>query len=202
MGATVAKKTAADQRGYIKLFDDARSHFDQWEVAWLSYDERTRGYAEGYRMNACSLEEAKARQNITGHPWRGERLKRAFTHKAMNRRIQGNAARQMKLAMAICWDEGLVPMLQMHDELSFSLSRKQDGEKIVEIMRTAYTCSVPFLVDADWGETWGDANGSFEKAMANGHIRENRPGGMGGRGEGKRGRVPTPKISLDTLVVR
>ena len=174
-------QNAADQRGYIKLFDGARSHFDQWEVAWLSYDERTRGYAEGYRMNACSLEEAKARQNITGHPWRGERLKRAFTHKAMNRRIQGNAARQMKLAMAICWDEGLVPMLQMHDELSFSLSRKQDGEKIVEIMRTAYTCSVPFLVDADWGETWGDANGSFEKAMANGHIRENRPGGSNGR---------------------
>lgn len=154
-------QSAADRRGYIRMFDGARSHFDAWEVSWLSYEERQRGYAEGHRMNACSIDEARERQKIDGHPWRGQRLKRAFVHKAMNRRIQGNSARQIKLAMAECWDAGIVPMLQMHDDLNFSLPPTAAGEKqsrqVVEIMRTVYTCSVPFLVDAEWGMSWGHA---------------------------------------------
>jgi DNA polymerase I-like protein with 3'-5' exonuclease and polymerase domains len=161
--------SAADRRGYIKMYDGARSHFDTWEVAWLSHQEHGRGYAEGYKMSACSLEEAKSRQKIAGHPWQGQRLKRAFTHKAMNRRIQGNAARQMKEAMATCWEEGHTPLLQMHDELSFSLPPtavgKRNGERIADIMRNSYTCSVPFLVDAEWGPTWGEAKHTFEDAV-------------------------------------
>lgn len=158
----------ADKRGYIKMYDGARSHFDLWEVSWLSYDERSRGFAEGYKMSACSIEEARERQKTTGHPWQGERIKRAFTHKAMNRRIQGNAARQMKEAMATCGDEGYVPLLQMHDELSFSFpptaAGRRSGERVEEIMRTTYLCSVPFLVDAEWGTTWGDAKHTHEQA--------------------------------------
>ncbi len=165
-------QAAAERRGYIRMFDGARSHFDQWEVSWLKYEERQRGYAQGYKMNACSKEEAQERLKEDGHPWKGQRLKRAFVHKAMNRRIQGNAARQMKLAMAQCWDEGLVPMLQMHDELSFSLSEEKAGERVSEIMRTCYTCSVPFLVDAEWGATWGDAKLGFKEA----HWPEARSG--------------------------
>jgi DNA polymerase I-like protein with 3'-5' exonuclease and polymerase domains len=187
-------QSLADRRGYIKLFDGARSHFDKWEVGWLDQEERMRGYAEGHHMNACSLEEAKERQKIDGHPWQGQRLKRAFTHKAMNRRIQGSAARQMKLAMAQCWDEGLVPLLQMHDELSFSLDNQKDGERIVEIMRTVYTCSVPFLVDADWGKTWGDAKHSFKVAEAD--WRENRKGGRGRTGSTTRTFDPAPLLKI------
>ncbi len=63
----------------------------------------------------------------------------------------------MKLAMAQCWDEGLVPLLQMHDELSFSLIDPKQGERVTEIMRDAYICSVPFLVDAEFGSSWGHA---------------------------------------------
>jgi DNA polymerase I-like protein with 3'-5' exonuclease and polymerase domains len=171
----------ADRRGYIKMFDGARSHFDSWDVGWLSQEERKRGYAEGHRMNACSLEEAQQRQSIPGHPWKGERLKRAFTHKAMNRRIQGGAARQMKLAMAQCADEGFVPMLQMHDKLAFSLPKtiegKKAGERIAEIMRTVYQCRVPFLVDMEWGDCWGDC-----KPREEGYWPENRsPDLRGGR---------------------
>ena len=147
----------AERRGYIRMFDGARSHFDQWEVAWLKQEEKSRGYDEGYRMSACSLEEARERASMHGHPWYGERLKRAFVHKAMNRRIQGNGARQTKLAMVTCWEEGHVPLLQMHDQLCFSLSNPVVGQRIEEIMRTVYTCSVPFLVDGDWGVNWGRA---------------------------------------------
>lgn len=119
-------------------------------------------------MAACTLEEAQERARDRNHPWYGKRIKRAFTHKAMNRRIQGSAARQMKMAMAQCWEEGLVPMLQMHDELSFSLpptrAGKKQGERVEEIMRTVYQTSVPFLVDAEWGTTWGSAKYTFEEA--------------------------------------
>lgn len=174
----------ADRRGYIKMFDGARAHFDFWEVSWLSKEERERGYAQGYQMKECYLEEARERQQIPGHPWAGERLKRAHVHKAMNRRIQGNAARQMKMAMAQCWDEGLVPMLQMHDELSFSLPAdaqgKRSGDRIEEIMRTCYTCSVPFLVDAEWGTTWGDAKHNSTDFF----VPESRGAGKRRRGKG------------------
>lgn len=159
----------ADRKGYINMFDGARSHFDKWEVGWLKKEERERAYEYGYRIDACDLDEARERQKIDGHPWAGERLKRAFTHKAMNRRIQGGGARQIKLAMAQCWEAGLMPILQLHDELSFSLQANKEGKKqadnIVEIMRTAYTCSVPFLVDAEAGQTWGDAKHTWEEAI-------------------------------------
>lgn len=158
----------AQSRGWIKMYDGARSHFDLWEAAWLSKDERSRGYAWNFRMAPCSLEEARERQKqIIGeheHPWAGVRLKRAYTHKAMNRRIQGNAARQVKLAMAVCGEEGYIPMLQMHDDLNWSLRDPKIGQRIEEIMRTVYTCSVPFLVDAEWGANWGDAKHTHAEA--------------------------------------
>jgi DNA polymerase I-like protein with 3'-5' exonuclease and polymerase domains len=151
----------AQSRGWIKMFDGARSHFDLYEAAWLSKEERQRGYAWNFRMSPCSLEEARERQRQTigehAHPWAGVRLKRAFTHKAMNRRIQGNAARQTKLAMVTCGEEGYIPMLQMHDELCFSSRDPRMGARVEEIMRTVYTCSVPFLVDSEWGTNWGTA---------------------------------------------
>jgi DNA polymerase I-like protein with 3'-5' exonuclease and polymerase domains len=170
-------QNAAERRGYIRMFDGARSHFDRWEVSWLPKEDFARGLTEGFSMNACDYEEARERQKMREHPWFGKKLKRAHVHKAMNRRIQGNAARQMKLAMAICGEEGLVPLLQMHDELPFSLPPTAEGERkakrIVEIMRTCYTCSVPFLVDAEWGTTWGDAkHGSIADALGKAKTRQ------------------------------
>lgn len=159
----------ADRRGYIIMYDGARSHFDKWECKYLPKEEWSRGRAEGYDMTPCSREEAEKRTETEGHPWNGKRLRRAFAHKAMNRRIQGNAARQMKEAMVAAGEEVTIPMLQMHDELSFSLppssSGRLAGERIVEIMKTVYQCRVPFLVDAEWGATWGEAKHTFDKAI-------------------------------------
>src|SRR6266576_4921943 len=168
----------AQSRGWIKMYDGARSHFDLWEPAWLSKEEKQRGYAWHFRMSACSLEEARERQNQTigehEHPWRGTRLKRAFTHKAMNRRIQGNAARQVKEAMVALGEEGIVPMLQMHDDLNWSLRDPETGSRIEEIMRTVYQCSVPFLVDVEWDTNWGDAKHDYATARKNSKKRRAR----------------------------
>lgn len=156
----------AEQRGYIKLIDGARCHFDRWEAAWMPSEEWKRGRAEGWNMAPCSRDEAELRSRTEGHPWHRKRLRRAFTHKAMNRRIQGSSARQIKMAMVECGENVEIPLLQMHDELDFSLDDPRKGEQITDIMRTVYTCDVPFRVDAEWGTRWGNAKSTFDEAMA------------------------------------
>lgn len=167
---------AADRRGYIVMLDGARMHFNYWEAAWLSNEERQRGWREGWEMGETDLDTARSR--VAGqaprpyragpestHPWVGKRLKRAFTHKAGNGIIQGGAARMGKRAMKGMWDEGYVPLLQMHDEFPVSVGKEKDGKRIAEIMRNAFPAArVPFRVDEEYGCNWGDAKHSWKEA--------------------------------------
>ena len=107
-------------------------------------------------MTKMSLEEAQIRIEDKTHPWKG-RLIRSYTWKAFNHLIQGSAARQTKKAMKLCWDEKFVPLIQMHDELGFSLTEERQGEKISELMRDAIKLNVPMKVDTEYGDSWGTA---------------------------------------------
>lgn len=160
----------AQRKGYIRMIDGARSHFDDWEC-WLSKSERERGWQSGKPMSPCRIEEARRRQQDENHPWHGKRLRRADTRKAMNRLIQGSSARQIKRAMRDCYREGYVPMIQIHDELGFSFSRLEDGERVAQIMRDTIQVSVPMRVDAEWGLSWGTAKYSFAEARLPGKGR-------------------------------
>lgn len=157
-------ETSAGERGYIRMIDKARAHFDDWEPRWLDRNERQRGYAERFAMNSCRHEEAMERCETKSHPWYKKALRRADTRKAMNRLIQGSAARQTKKAMYLCWRAGYLAMLQMHDELAFSLMKEKDGRIIGDIMRSAIKISVPMRVDEEYGETWGTAKYAFADA--------------------------------------
>lgn len=138
----------ANQRGWVRMIDGARAHYDRWEPAWR----------DGNAYVAVHSQEAARKK------WPGQRLKRAFTHKAMNALIQGSAARQTKIGMVQCWREKLVPLIQMHDELSFSFSNQRDAVRAAEIMRDAVRLEVPMLVDAEFGASWGDARHTWEEA--------------------------------------
>ena len=84
-------------------------------------------------------------------------IRRAFTYKALNRLIQGSSADQTKKAMAVCYSENLTPMLTVHDELCFSVNSREQSEKIVEIMKNCVPdLKVPFDVDAELGDNWGE----------------------------------------------
>ena len=135
----------AERRGYIRLIDKARCHFDHWTPAqrgrWVPARKTDARYQEWVN------------DGIT-------RFRRAFTHKAFNRFVQGSSARQMKMGMRDCWREGIVPMLQMHDELDVSHSSEKQGKRVNEIMRNAYTLAVPSVVDSEYGISWGDARKS------------------------------------------
>lgn len=137
----------AQSRGYVRLLDGARSRYELWEPR----------YQEGKFLAAVKHDEALSYVRDPEHPWFRKKLKRAMTHKAMNSVIQGSAARMTKLAMRECWRAGLLPLLQMHDELDFPFDNPSDADRALEIMRDTVKLEVPVVVDMEFGINWGQA---------------------------------------------
>jgi DNA polymerase I-like protein with 3'-5' exonuclease and polymerase domains len=57
------------------------------------------------------------------------------------------------------YQEGIVPHIQIHDELDLSIESDAQAKKIIEIMENAVTLAVPNKVDYESGNTWGEING-------------------------------------------
>lgn len=87
----------------------------------------------------------------------GQPLRRAYAYKALNRIIQGSAADQTKAAMRELWKQGVVPILQVHDELCLSVPDAAAAERAREIMVNAVNLAVPSVVDVEIGSSWGEA---------------------------------------------
>jgi DNA polymerase I-like protein with 3'-5' exonuclease and polymerase domains len=149
----------AAKHGYIKMIDGARNHFNLWEPQYRDFAREYYAKKENKKIEVfpCSWEEIQVRVNNKDHPWYGERIRRAFTHKAFNRMIQGSAARQTKKAMVDIWQAGYCPLIQMHDELGFSLTNERDGNILKELMCEAVQLTFPVLADLEYGVTWGRA---------------------------------------------
>ena len=86
----------------------------------------------------------------------GPGIKRAYTYKALNKLIQGSAADMTKKAMLELYKEGIIPHIQIHDELDLSIKDDKQANKVIEIMENAVTLEVPNKVDYEHGDTWGD----------------------------------------------
>jgi|TARA_R100000808_G_C2153855_1_gene164455 DNA polymerase I-like protein with 3'-5' exonuclease and polymerase domains len=125
----------AIDRGYIRTFAGRRCRFDLWESRY----ERT---------PPLPLEEAREKY--------GDDLKRAYTYKALNRLIQGSAADMTKLAMLDLWEEGIVPHLQVHDEVDISIENTEQANTVARIMENCVELAVPLLVDQELGKSWGE----------------------------------------------
>jgi DNA polymerase I-like protein with 3'-5' exonuclease and polymerase domains len=85
----------------------------------------------------------------------GPGIKRAFTYKALNKLIQGSAADMTKKAMLELYKEGIIPHIQVHDELDISVKDQKHADKIVQIMESAVDLKVPNKVDYESGSNWG-----------------------------------------------
>lgn len=135
--------------GYITTILGRRSRFNLWEPITEYGEQRQRAVPYEYAIK------------IYGH-----RIKRAGLHKAINRRLQGSAADQMKRAMWELDRMGIfgvtgVPLLTVHDELGFSVidNSPAQNEAYAEIYRVMENCiqlRVPVLVDAKRAATWGE----------------------------------------------
>jgi DNA polymerase I-like protein with 3'-5' exonuclease and polymerase domains len=130
----------AQTAGSIGTLLGRRCRFDKWEPDQFGMHK------------AMSFEEAERTYG------RG-RIRRAMTYKALNKLIQGSAADMTKKAMLDLYNEGIVPHIQIHDELDISIESDKQAKKIIEIMENAVTLSVPNKVDYESGDTWGDING-------------------------------------------
>ena len=78
----------------------------------------------------------------------------AFTYKALNRLIQGSAADMTKKAMVDLYEQGIIPHIQIHDELCFSTT-DHESEKIKKIMEETIPLEVKNKVDYESGPNWG-----------------------------------------------
>ena len=78
----------------------------------------------------------------------------AFTYKALNRLIQGSAADMTKKAMVDLHEKGIIPHIQIHDELCFSTT-DHEAELIKTTMENAIPLEVKNKVDYESGLNWG-----------------------------------------------
>ena len=130
--------SSASKYGFIRTIKGRKCRFDMWEPATFGMNK------------AMQYEEAKAIY--------GNNIRRAFTYKALNRLIQGSAADQTKEAMIQCHKAGFKPLLQIHDELCFSIDKEEDIKNVKEIMENAIeSLKVPSKVDIALGRSWGEA---------------------------------------------
>jgi DNA polymerase I-like protein with 3'-5' exonuclease and polymerase domains len=130
----------AETSGSIGTLLGRRCRFNKWEPKTFGMH------------TPMTLEEAEKTYG------RG-RIKRAMTYKALNKLIQGSAADMTKKAMLDLYNEGIIPHIQIHDELDISVRDEQQAARIVEIMENAVTLAVPNKVDYESGNTWGDIYG-------------------------------------------
>ena len=78
----------------------------------------------------------------------------AFTYKALNRLIQGSAADMTKKAMVDLHQKGIIPHIQIHDELCFSTT-DHESKLIKSIMEETIPLEVKNKVDYESGPNWG-----------------------------------------------
>ena len=82
--------------------------------------------------------------------------KPAFTYKALNRLIQGSAADMTKKAMVDLYEKGILPQIQIHDELCLSIKNDKEATMVRNIMETAIPLIVDNKVNYKKGKNWGN----------------------------------------------
>ena len=125
----------AQDKGRVRTLLGRRCRFNLWEPNQFGIHR------------ALPHEEALAEH--------GPGIKRAFTYKALNKLIQGSAADMTKKAMVDLYKEGIIPHIQVHDELDISVESPEHAEKIKDIMESAVDLEVPNKVDYESGPNWG-----------------------------------------------
>ena len=135
-GMLEAVMNRANSKGVIRTLLGRKCRFDLWEpTQW--------GVHKALPLNQAQTEHGFA-------------IKRAYTYKALNRLIQGSAADQTKKAMVDVYEElGIIPLIQVHDELDCSVRDEKQGKQIKEIMENCVELEVPSKVDTEMNESWG-----------------------------------------------
>lgn len=138
MNGVMNKLNNRTSSGSIRSILGRKCRFDLWEP-------------DTFAMNkALPYKEAVNEYGPT------TRLKRAYTYKALNRLIQASAADMTKQAMVNIYSEGIIPLIQIHDEIAVSFTSTDETKKVASIMEDAVKLNVPSKVDIEVGPSWGE----------------------------------------------
>ena len=86
----------------------------------------------------------------------GANIRRAYIWRALNRLIQSSAADMTKQCMVKIWESlGELPLIQIHDELAFSVPDLERAKEVCSVMQTAAPIEVPTPAQISLGDTWG-----------------------------------------------
>lgn len=134
-----------EQTGVIRTILGRKSYFDLWEPLGWGHDRAT-----------CP--PLPYREALLAY----DNIKRAESHKGLNRKLQGSAADLLKLGMLTAFNNGVfdyigVPLLTVHDELDFSDPGGVDSgfAELKRILETVIPLRIPVKADVEVGPDWG-----------------------------------------------
>ncbi len=155
----------AKKNKLLFTLQDRFCRFDKWETFDKEWNNETQRYnpvtlytkekaIEAYKAEMLDkYKENKIDPNYMKHFEKN--YTPAFTYKALNRLIQGSAADMTKKAMVDLHKRGIVPHIQIHDELCVSIRDNIEAAKIKSIMEHTIKLEIPNKVDYESGPNWG-----------------------------------------------
>ena len=168
----------AEKNKNVFTLEDRFCRFDKWEPIDKEWDKE-KGvfvYSEYEEVNGrkqivknpvpiMSLKEAKNHylanrsrslaENDPNCEYFEKHYRPAFTYKALNRLIQGSAADMTKKAMVKLHEAGILPHIQIHDELCLSINNIEQAKQVKKIMEEAISLLIPNKVNYKTGSNWG-----------------------------------------------
>ena len=154
----------AKENKLLFTLHDRFCRFDRWETTNKEWNPETNRFNEVPLYTREQAEEAFKAEMLDKYkenkidPNYMDYFERyytpAFTYKALNRLIQGSAADMTKKAMVDLHDKGIIPHIQIHDELCFSTT-DHESKLIKNIMEKTIPLEVKNKVDYESGLNWG-----------------------------------------------
>jgi len=155
----------AKENKLLFTLHDRFCRFDRWETTNKEWNPETNRfnevplYTKEQAMEAFKAEMLDKYKENKIDPNYMDYFERyytpAFTYKALNRLIQGSAADMTKKAMVDLHEKGIIPHIQIHDELCISIDGGYMANIIQNVMEHAISLEVKNKVDFESGPNWG-----------------------------------------------
>ena len=154
----------ASNEGLLFTLGDRFCRFDKWESRDKEWNPETNRFTEvklyptrEEAIDGYKLEQMTKYDKLTDpeNEHFEKHYTRAFTYKALNRLVQGSAADMTKRAMVDLYKKGIVPHIQIHDELCVSIKDHETRTMVQETMEQAIKLEIDNKVDCESGPNWG-----------------------------------------------
>ena len=152
----------ATAEGLLFTLGDRFCRFNKWETTDKKWNPKINRfdevplYTKEQAIDAYKLEQMEKYKELVDEKLEhfDKHYTPAFTYKALNKLIQGSAADMTKKAMVDLYEKGIIPHIQIHDELCFSTT-DHEAKLIKETMEQTIPLEVKNKVDYESGANWG-----------------------------------------------